>query len=92
MPQAKILNDFRPITCCSFIYKIISKVISNRIRSFIDDIVGATQSTFIPGSVISDKILLSHELFKGYTRKHISPRMIKVDIQKKLVILLSGIS
>lgn len=35
------------------------------------------------GDVILENILLSHELVKGYNRKHISPRcMIKIDIQK----------
>ncbi|XP_060190282.1 uncharacterized protein LOC132619370 [Lycium barbarum] len=81
--QPETVRDFRLIACCSTINKIISKVISNRIRWVIDGPVGPNQSAFIPGRVISDNILLSHELVKGYTRKHISPRcMIKVNIQK----------
>lgn len=49
----------------------------------IDDLVAPSQYAFIPRRVINDNILLSHELVKGYSRKHISPRcMIKVDLQK----------
>nr|XP_016489984.1 PREDICTED: uncharacterized protein LOC107809777 [Nicotiana tabacum] len=79
----KTARDFRPIACYSTLYKIISKIISGRIKGVIDEIVGHSQSAFIPGRLISDNIILSHELVKGYTRKHISPRcMIKVDLQK----------
>nr|XP_016484541.1 PREDICTED: uncharacterized protein LOC107805075 [Nicotiana tabacum] len=39
-----------------------------------DHLVDKSQSGFIPGRVITDNIILSHELVKGYGRKGISPR------------------
>lgn len=48
-----------------------------------DNLIGISQATFVPGRVISDNIILSHELVKGYGRKGITPRcMIKLDMQK----------
>lgn len=46
-------------------------------------LVDNSQAVFVPGRVITDNILLSHELVKGYGRKGIFPRcMLKVDMQK----------
>ncbi|XP_056695389.1 uncharacterized protein [Spinacia oleracea] len=51
-------------------------------QSVIGTVVSCSQSGFIPGRSISDNILLSCELVKCYSRKHISPRcMIKVDLK-----------
>lgn len=81
--QPSSIKEYRPISCCSVLYKIISKVLANRLLLVIDDIVGPSKSAFIPGRLIADNILLSHELVKGYSKKFISPRcMIKVDLQK----------
>ncbi|XP_060200869.1 uncharacterized protein LOC132629158 [Lycium barbarum] len=47
------------------------------------DIIDGSQAAFVPRRVITDNILLSHELVKGYTRKGVSARcMIKIDMQK----------
>lgn len=69
----KTVKDFRPIACCTTLYKIISKVITKRLKTVIDCIIGKGQSAFIEGRSILDNVLLSHELFKGYGRKGISP-------------------
>lgn len=42
-----------------------------------------SQTSFVPGRLISDNIIMSHELVKWYNRKSISPRcMLKIDMQK----------
>ncbi|CAH1434531.1 unnamed protein product [Lactuca virosa] len=78
-------EDFvkRPISCCSVIYKCISKVIVGRIRKHLGSIVADNQSTFILGRSITDNILLSQELVRGYHRScGYSRCVLKVDIQK----------
>lgn len=77
------VKEFRPIACCSVLYKILSKVLANRMQSVLSSVIGDCQSAFVKGVVIFDNIILSHKLVKGYGRKNISPRcMIKIDIQK----------
>ncbi|GKB78030.1 RNA-directed DNA polymerase, eukaryota, reverse transcriptase zinc-binding domain protein, partial [Tanacetum coccineum] len=60
------VTDYRPITCCNVVYKTISKVITNRFKFVLDDLVEANQSAFIPGMLISDNVLLAQEFMKGY--------------------------
>lgn len=82
------VKEFRPIACCTTLYKIISKVWANRLH-VISTVISENQAGFIPGRKISDNIILAHELIRAYTRKNISARcMLKVDLQ----ILLNGVS
>ena len=78
-----LINDYRPISCCNVIYKCISKIITNRIKEGLNDLVSDNQSAFIPGRSISDNILLTQDLMHNYHLNRGPPRCaFKVDIQK----------
>ncbi|XP_019265755.1 PREDICTED: uncharacterized protein LOC109243301 [Nicotiana attenuata] len=76
VPNPSQVKEFRPIACCTTLYEIITKVITNRIKSVMGDLIGESQSAFIDGRSNTDNILFIHELFKGYNRKGISPSWI----------------
>lgn len=76
------LNDYRPISCCNVLYKIISKIMSSRLRSVLNKIIHPNQSVFIPGRRIVDNVFLVHELVKGHHLNKGGCCTIKVDIQK----------
>lgn len=67
-PNPTSVRDFGPIACCTVIYKIISKILNCRLQNVMGEIVENNQSAFIPGRMIIDNIVLSHELVKGYNR------------------------
>ncbi|GJT24327.1 sodium/hydrogen exchanger 6 [Tanacetum coccineum] len=76
------INDYMPISCCNVLYKCISKIIANRVKEGLGDIV-SINSAFVPGHRIFDNILLTQELMRNYHRRRGPPRCaFKVDIQK----------
>lgn len=85
VPMPETLNHLRPISCCNFIYKVISKVIVCRLRKFMGDIITPNQSTFIGGRLIQDNLIVAQEVFHALKKKEGIGRdgiAIKLDMNK----------
>ena len=77
------MQDFRPISLCTVMYKCISKILASRLQHILPSLIDKSQSAFIQGRQISDNILVAQELFRGYNRNSGSPQCaIKVDLFK----------
>lgn len=77
------VSYYRPISCCNVLYKIISKILTNIIKNALCKLVSPCQSAFIPRRQITDNILLTQELLRGYNWKNEARRVaMKIDIQK----------
>uniref|UniRef100_A0A803PZM9 Reverse transcriptase n=1 Tax=Cannabis sativa TaxID=3483 RepID=A0A803PZM9_CANSA len=67
MPESMV--NLRPIALCNVLYKIITKVMANRMEPSMDQIVLESESAFIPGRLITNNILVSLEVLHYLKRK-----------------------
>ena len=77
-------RHFRPISLCNVTYKLITKVIANRLKPFIGKLVSPMRSSFVKGRHILDNIIIVHELIHsmGKRRGKKGVIAIKVDLDK----------
>lgn len=64
-------NHFRPISLCSTICKVISKVLTNRLKSVLGKIIHPLQRASVPKRFIQDNILIAHEVFHSFSKKQV---------------------
>ena len=71
------MSDYKPISLCNVIYKIISKVLAKRLK--------LTQSAFVQGHLITDNVLVTYESLHTMCCRRSGKRgsmALKLDITK----------
>jgi len=76
------LNDFRPIALVGCLYKILSKVLANRLRMIIGKVVSDSHTTFVKGRQILDGILIANEVVDEAKKSNKEVMLFKVDFEK----------
>ena len=81
--QATTLSDFRPISLCNVVYKTISKIIADRVKDVVPNIISPLQSAFLKGRVITNNYIIAHEVIHSFkTKKKSKSKGIKLDMAK----------
>lgn len=81
--NASSATEFRPISCLNTVYKVISKLISIRLKAVLPRVISQAQSAFMPSRLLAENVLLATDLVKGYSNSNSEPKaMLKVDLKK----------
>jgi hypothetical protein len=79
------MKDFRQISLCNVLYKMISKMLANRLKGYLEKCVSEEQSAFVEGRSILDNALIAIEVIhslKRKTRGRKGELTLKIDISK----------
>ncbi|GLT27442.1 hypothetical protein SLA2020_024390 [Shorea laevis] len=78
------VKQFRPIGLCNTSYKIISKILVNRIKPFLDSLISPCQASFVPGRKGIDNVIILQELVYSFSKKkgRKGDMIIKLDLEK----------
>ncbi|GJS68686.1 RNA-directed DNA polymerase, eukaryota, reverse transcriptase zinc-binding domain protein [Tanacetum coccineum] len=80
--DAKLVKEFRPITLIGSVYKIIAKILENRLVTVLVDIVNEVQSVFVANRKILDGPFMLNEVFQWCKKKRKQSMIFKVDFEK----------
>lgn len=80
----KHLSQFRPISLCNVLLKVVTKVLANRLKSVMPKLTGPQQSSFIAGRSTLDNITVAQEMIHSLTRRkgNKGGLILKVDLEK----------
>ncbi|XP_021605634.1 uncharacterized protein LOC110610068 [Manihot esculenta] len=80
----EFISQFRPISLCNVLYKLVTKVLINRLKDVLSSLIGLEQSSFVPGRQIIDNIVVFQEVLHTMRtfKRSGSFMAIKIDLEK----------
>lgn len=80
----ELISQFRPISLCNVLAKVVTKVLANRLKPIMSKLTGRYQSSFIPGRSTIDNIVVLQEFVHSLSRRKGQKWafILKVDLQK----------
>jgi len=85
VPMPETIGQLRPISCCNYIYKILSKIVVARLKKIMAKIITPNQSAFVGGRLIQDNFIVTHEVLHYLQRDRFGKKggfALKLDMSK----------
>lgn len=76
------LNNFQPISLVGSMYKILAKVLANRLKLIVGTVKSETETAFVKDKQILDEILIANEVVDEARRSKKELMVFKVDFEK----------
>ena len=76
------IKDFRPISLVGSVYKLLSKVLANRLRVDLENLTSESQNSFVGGRQILDSMLIVNECLDSRLKSRLPGVVCKLDIEK----------
>ena len=80
--NAVYIKDFCPISLVGSVYKLLSKVLANRLRAVLDNLISKSQNSFVGGRQILDSVLIANECLDSRLKSKLPGVICKHDIEK----------
>lgn len=79
---ASNISDYRPISLISSVYKWLAKLLANRLKQCLPQLISSNQSAFIKGRQILDGVLVANELVDSRVKSKVPGILFKADFEK----------
>ena len=77
------LGNYRPISLCNTVYKVVTKIIVARLRPILDKLISPLQTAFVPGRKGIDNVIIAQEIIHslGKKRGKTGYMALKIDLE-----------